>query len=287
MKSILITGALGQLGVSCVQYLKNSYNIHITSRDGAKGSLLLDISNAKNVKKVIKKTSPDIVLNLAAFTDVDACEKNIKKATDVNFNGVESICKIFNGHFVQISTDYVFDGLNGPYLENDKPNPLSTYGQTKLSSDEWLINNHNNHTILRTNVVYSYPNSSRASFVKWVVDSLSNSLNIKIVNDQFSNPTWTDSLSPIIKTLIDGSHFGLFNYADKDYLSRFEFARLIAKVFNLDETLLSPIKTIDLKQAAPRPLRGGLNTEKIETLLGITPNSTISCLKEIRKQLSK
>ena len=221
------------------------------------------------------------------MTNVDGCETNPKMAEAINVGGVKNLCKIFEGHFIQISTDYVFDGTDGPYEEDDETNPISVYGQTKLAADKWLTNNHPKATIFRANVVYGYTKRTKASFVKWVVDSLLDGKPIRVVDDQWNNPTWTESIATVIKVLIEKEALGLYHYGDKEYMNRYEFAHLIAKVFDLDTSLISPISTADLKQPAPRPLKSGLKTEKIESALGIVPNSVETCLQEIRKQLSR
>jgi dTDP-4-dehydrorhamnose reductase len=287
MKSILITGSYGQLGEACIKHLKSNFNLFISDSVILGNGMHLDITDEKTVDQVLAETNPDIILNLAAMTDVDECENNPSLARAINVDGVKNLCNGFKGHFIQISTDYVFDGRAGPYSELDKTNPISVYGRTKLDADNWLSTNHTRITILRTNVLYGYTKLTQASFVKWVVDSLSASKNIHVVDDQWNNPTWTESLAPLIEKLIKVEAFDLFHYGDADLINRYDFALIIAKVFDLDKTLVSPISTADLNQTAPRPLRSGLTTEKIESALGIVPNSVETCLEKIRKQLFK
>jgi len=287
MKNILINGAYGQLGEACIKNLKLHFNIISAGRHTSDEGVQLDITDAATTEKVLAEIRPDLILNLAAMTNVDGCETNPKMAEAINVGGVKNLCKNFEGHFIQISTDYVFDGTDGPYAEEDETNPISVYGQTKLAADKWLTNNHPKVTIFRANVVYGYTKRTKASFVKWVVDSLSDGKPIRVVDDQWNNPTWTESIATVIKVLIEKEALGLYHYGDKEYMNRYEFAHLIAKVFDLDTSLISPISTADLKQPAPRPLKSGLKTEKIESALGIVPNSVETCLQEIRKQLSR
>jgi len=287
MKNILINGAYGQLGEACIKNLKLHFNIISAGRHTSDEGVQLDITDAATTEKVLAEIRPDLILNLAAMTNVDGCETNPKMAEAINVGGVKNLCKNFEGHFIQISTDYVFDGTDGPYAEEDETNPISVYGQTKLAADKWLTNNHPKVTIFRANVVYGYTKRTKASFVKWVVDSLSDGKPIRVVDDQWNNPTWTESIATVIKVLIEKEALGLYHYGDKEYMNRYEFAHLIAKVFDLDASLISPISTADLKQPAPRPLKSGLKTEKIESALGIVPNSVETCLQEIRKQLSR
>ena len=287
MKSILITGAYGQLGESCSHYLKNNYKLILSGIAPLNNSIKLDITDQQSVNNFLEKNNPDVIINLAAFTDVDKCELEEKKAYEINFNGVKNLCKNFSGHFIQISTDYVFDGMNGPYNEDDKTNPKSIYGKTKLDAENWLIDNHFKSTILRSNVIYSYSQKTKASFLKWIVESLIAKKPIEVVNDQWNNPTWTYSITEIINLLIEHEQYGLFHYADKDILNRFQFSQLIAKVFELNDSMISPISTDSLNQQAPRPMKSGLLTKKIESTLEIEPKSVETCLNKIRKQLLK
>ena len=287
MKTLLITGAYGQLGDACVKYLKNNYKITLSGVSPSDGGVHLDIRSKSSIKKVLSDIDPDVILNLAALTDVDGCELDPQQAKDINVSGVKNLCRGFSGHFIQISTDYVFDGESGPYSEEYQPNPKSVYGKTKLFADNWLLDNYSKSTIIRTNVLYSYTKRTKASFLKWVVDSLNDNQNIKVVNDQWNNPTWTESLSSVISKIIDNQAFDLYHYGDRDILNRFDFSILISKVFNLDSSLIMPISSDELNQIAPRPRKSGLITKKIESELGIIPKSVETCLNEIRKQFIK
>ena len=287
MKTLLITGAYGQLGDACVKFLKNNYNITLSGVSPSDGGVHLDIRSKSSIKKVLSDIDPDVILNLAALTDVDGCELDPQQAKDINFSGVKNLCRDFSGHFIQISTDYVFDGKSGPYSEEDEPNPKSVYGKTKLFADNWLLDNYSKSTIIRTNILYSYTKRTKASFLKWVVDLLNDNQNIKVVNDQWNNPTWTESLSSVISKIIDNQAFDLYHYGDRDILNRFDFSILISKVFNLDSSLIMPISSDELNQIAPRPRKSGLITKKIESELGIIPKSVETCLNEIRKQFIK
>ena len=287
MKTILITGAYGQLGDACAKHLKNDFKLILSGISPANSGVNLDITSKNSIEKVLLETNPDVILNLAALTDVDGCELDPEKAKNVNINGVKNLCRDFNGHFIQISTDYVFNGESGPYSEEDEANPKSVYGKTKLSADNWLLDNYPKLTIIRTNVLYSYTNRTKASFLKWVVESLDSKQKIKVVNDQWNNPTWTESLSAVIYKIINNQLFDLYHYGDRDILNRFEFSILISKVFDLDSSLIMPITSDQLNQIAPRPRKSGLYTKKIESKLGIIPQSVETCLNEIRKQFIK
>ena len=171
---ILVTGSFGQLGRSLFNYLKSNYEIFWTGRNiplSEKG-FYLDICDRINLKELISLLKPDIVLNLAAMTNVDYCEEKSDLAKEINTTGVSNICDVFKGKIVQLSTDYVFDGKNGPYGEDDAVSPLSVYGKTKLEAEKIITSHNSNNLIIRGNVLYDNCPNSKASFLNWVVKSL-------------------------------------------------------------------------------------------------------------------
>ena len=281
MKRILITGAFGQLGEDCSNLLNTNFHVIRTGIRADDEDRKLDITSEKSVKDLLNKHAPDIILNLAAMTNVDGCEKNPERAHKVNHDGVVNLCDGFDGHFIQISTDYVFNGKEGPYLEDDPVDPISVYGKSKLAAEKYLMNSNISHTIVRANVLYSYSPATKASFLKWVVESLKDSKEIKVVTDQRNNPTSTSSLSDFISKIALSQTSGLYHYADRGVMSRFEFAEMIAGVFSLDSSLIKPISTSDLNQIAPRPLKSGLRTQKIKKELSIYPPEIKESLKSI------
>ena len=146
---------------------------------------------------------------------------------------------------------------------------MSVYGKTKLYGENMVKNSDANWVILRSNIIFSYNDRTKASFVNWVVDSLKKQESIRVVNDQWNNPTWTNDLAKVILKIIEKDAIGLYHYGGRDYMNRFEFAKMIASSFGLDGSLISPITTSELKWLAQRPLKSGLNTKKIELDLGI------------------
>ena len=285
MKSILITGAFGQLGLACSSSLQTKFRLIKTGLNVNSVTNKLDISSKKSVESFLGQHSPDIILNLAAMTDVDGCERDPGGANRINFEGVVNLCEGFKGHFIQLSTDYVFNGLKGPYLEEHPTDAICVYGQSKLDAEKFLINSKINHTIIRANVLYSYSPDTKASFLKWVVESLKDSKGINVVRDQWNNPTSTNSLAQFINWVVLSETYGLYHYADTGIMSRFEFAQLIAEVFGLDSDLIKPILTSELDQAASRPLKSGLRTQKIQNQLSIVPPTVQASLIEIYNSL--
>ena len=286
---ILITGAFGQLGHSLQSILskKSNYELICTGRKVKKGQegIPLDIRNQVALKELINTTAPDILVNLAAMTNVDACELNPKLAGEINVAGLQHICDSFKGKIIHLSTDYVFDGTSGPYKEDDPLNPLSIYGKTKLASEHILLDKDIKNLVIRGNVLYDFSPHTSASFLNWVVSSLKGNQEIKVVEDQFNNPTWTRSMSDIIELSIENDLEGIIHWGDSEHISRFEFAKLIAKKFSLNESLIKPVLTSELNQPARRPLQSGLSTEKLVNMLDIIPPSIDDCLDEIIKTI--
>ena len=275
MKKVLITGAGGQLGSSMEL---EDFIMITTSRfhnDAVESPTIdadLDITNEYQVKTIIAENDPDIIVHLAAMTNVDGCELNPDQAYEVNVRGTVNLLNHFNGKFVLLSTDYVFDGNEGPYSENDTVNPKNVYGKTKLEAERKVREFSADWLILRTNVVWNIGGKYKASFVDWLVEELDEGNQVRIVTDQWNNPTHTEDLGCVINELLKHDASGLYHYGSAEVLNRYDFARLIANIYNLDENLIKPIMTQELNQLAKRPLRSGLKTNKIERDFAIIPS---------------
>ena len=280
---ILVTGSFGQLGRSLFNYLRSNNEIFWTGRNiplGEKG-FYLDICDRINLRDLINLHNPDVLINLAALTNVDFCEKNSNLAREINTNGVRNICDIFKGKIVQLSTDYVFDGKNGPYVEEDEVFPLSVYGKTKLEAENIVLSHNSNNLIIRGNVLYDNCLSTRASFFNWVVRSLREKTPINVVYDQINNPTWAQSMAKIIGLCVEKEISGIYHWGDAEFVSRYKFAKMISKHYNLETDLIVPKSTEELGQVAPRPLKSGLLSDRIVEVLDIQQPSINECLNQI------
>ena len=286
MKTILITGGLGQLGISLKRIFNSKYEIISSTRSKnlRAADIYLDVTNPILFKDVLKITSPDLVINLAALTDVDLCERNPELAYSINVGGIDNLVNTFNGPIIHISTDYVFDGESGPNKEKDPTNPLNVYGSSKLASENMLLEQSEDSLVIRANVLYDYASRSNASFLNWVISSLEKGKEINVVEDQWNNPTWTSSLAVVIDRSIDSGINGLLHWGDGSWINRFEFANKIADIFNLKKSLIKPIKTSELDQIARRPLKGGLDSEFAQMELNLEPPSVEECLQTILEQ---
>jgi dTDP-4-dehydrorhamnose reductase len=288
---ILVVGANGMLGQSTCSFFARQNNVQLLASsieekpqvDGIE-YISCDFTIREQIKNVIFDFYPDFIINAAAFTNVDLSETEREMAWKVNVKGVEHLadtCRIIDAHLIHISTDYIFDGKNGPYSENSKPNPLGYYARTKLASENAIKISGAVNAVLRTNVLYG--SNCKVDFVRWVINSLRNSKEIRIVTDQINNPTFVDDLVQAISKVIEYKKQGIYNIGGKEFLSRFDFSLAIADIFELDKKLIVPIKTSDLMQAATRPLNSGLITLKAETELGYKPHSIKESLAIIKK----
>ncbi len=285
---VLITGADGQLGYELSKVLPQYFVTLPTSKSVQSSNIqLLDITNFNEVEKTVNNFNPDVIINCAAYTHVDNCEIYKNTAHEVNVGGVWNFIKASNKdvRIIQISSDYVFDGTKGPYKEKDLPNPISYYGKTKLESENILRGSQHRYLIIRPNVVYSSDIDKFNNFFSWVFKSLNAEKQINVVTDQISNPTLTKYLTDAIVKCILLQREGIYHFGSEDNLSRYEFAQLIAKVFNLNSNLIKPIKTELLKQTAKRPKHSGLCTNLIEDELEISILSTEYMLKEIKNNM--
>ena len=292
---ILITGSNGMLGQRAVQFYSSKENVELLATSVEEKSVVnsvdyisSDIKNRDSIKKVIHDYYPDFIIHTAAFTNVDLSEKFREDAWKINVKGVEYIAeaaRAIDAHIIHISTDYIFDGKDGPYSENAKPNPVGYYGRTKLASENALKISGTFFTILRTNVLYGIAPNSRPDFVRWVINSLNKKENIRIVKDQINNPAFIDDLVQGINKIIDFKKTGTYNIGGKEFLSRYDFTLQIAEYFNLDKNLITPITTEELKQPARRPLKSGLIILKAETELGYKPHTITESLAAMKKEL--
>ncbi|MCX8000017.1 MAG: dTDP-4-dehydrorhamnose reductase [Leptospiraceae bacterium] len=216
MKNILVTGADGQLGNE-LQILAKSianYSFIFTDKD------TLDITNLKNLYDYIKNQEISVIINTAAYTNVEKAEEEKEFAYNVNVIGSKNLAQIskeFNLRLIHISTDYVFDGKKSEsYLEEDTKNPLSVYGKTKSEGEGAILETYSNAVIIRTSWVYSYFGKN---FFKTIVNLASKQKEIKIVSDQIGTPTWAKSLAETTLKLIDHSFTGILHYSNEGVTS--------------------------------------------------------------------
>lgn len=295
-EKILITGANGLLGQAVVNIFERESDYELIQSSiedkpfvsyGSK-YLKLDVTNKEDVKNAVKKYQPNIILNCAAFTDVDKCETERELCWKLNVDAVKNLIiasRINDAKIIHYSTDYVFDGKHGPYDETATPNPISFYGRSKLASENALITSGADYAIIRTMVLYGNGVYIKPNFALWLINKLVSKEQISIVDDMYGNSTISDDLAYGSLKLIEKNCKGIYNIAGRDIESRYEFTMKLCEVFKFDKSLVKKIKTKDLNQPAPRPLNSGLITLKAETELGFKPMDTYEALRYLKFQL--
>ena len=288
MVKILVTGGTGLLGNKIVSLHSKEYTITGTynkTKPDFKNAVRLDIVNKKQFK-IIEKIKPDIIIHTAGLTNVDYCEDHRKEAWKINVEGTKNIIDIskkIGNKIVFISTDYIFDGKNGPYEEEDEPNPINWYGKTKLEGENSLKSSGMEYYIIRTTVLYGW-NKYNLNFVTWAINELKNGRKIRVVTDQYGSPTLADDIAEIILKLIMLNKQGVYNVVGVDLVNRYDFALEIAKIFDLNSELIIPVTSEELNQKAPRPKKGGLKIDKIKKELNVRPIGIMDGLLRMKKQ---
>lgn len=300
-KKILITGSNGLLGQKLVYRLLKEPNIEVIATSKGENRLklqsgytyqALDITDENAVKEAVLKYNPDVLINTAAMTNVDACETERDACRKMNVDAVEYIIKAMklqtnSPHFIHLSTDFIFDGNNGPYRETDIPYPPnSVYAESKYTSEKLVEKSGLKWTIIRTMLVYGVVDfMSRSNIVLWAKDALSKGKTINVVDDQFRCPTLSEDLAEgcVLAALQDKT--GIFHISGKDFMSIIGLVRAVADFWQLDKNLIQPSKTATLGQAAERPLKTGFVLDKAIKELGYKPHSFVEGLAVVDKQL--
>ena len=242
----------------------------------------IDITSPESVFKVISDLKPEVVINCAAYTDVDGCESDIEKAMAVNGEGVAYLamaCRDLGALLVQVSTDYIFDGGKGtPYIEDDAPCPISVYGESKLAGEMNAVFSPD-HLIVRTQWLYGLHGKN---FVETMLRMGAEKDELTVVDDQIGSPTWTVDLSRAIIALIDGGCRGIYHATNLEHCSWNGFAKAIFEESGLN-VAVKPMTTTELDRPARRPLYSTLGCSKMTGDTGFHPQSWRDALREYLK----
>ena len=279
-KKVVITGSNGLLGQAMVKIFRKNYFVigcdlageSFNTKFPENKYIQLDLTQREKVEKSLTEIKPEIIINTAAFTDVDKCEEKCEFCWTTNVRTVENLIESvrdFSPIFVQISTDYIFDGKSGSYRESSEANPISYYGKTKLAAEKVVRGSGLEYIIARSMILYGIGEKIRDNFFTWVFDQLKSGNKIKVVNDQRGNPTLADDLSEAIVKLLEKDEYGIFHVSGSEVCSRYEFAKKIVDVFKLDGKLIEEVDSSVFKQTAARPV----NSSKIGFILENTKST--------------
>jgi dTDP-4-dehydrorhamnose reductase len=283
---VLVIGSDGQLGLE-FQKISNSYDSLSWVFSTIK---TLDLLRLETISFFLNNVNPSIIVNCAAYTNVDKAETEPKLAKTINYMAVDIISKWTsenNKKLIHVSTDYVFDGLSKlPLSENSITNPVNEYGRSKLKGEQVCLKNDPNSIVIRTSWLYS---SFGKNFVKTMIYLMKKNKSVKVVNDQIGSPTYAHDLARLIIEIIINckNESGLFHYSNDGEISWFDFARSIKELYNLDCEIIG-VSSKEFKTLAKRPEYSLLNKSKIKTTFNLEiPNykqSLKNCIEIIKNE---
>ena len=295
---IFVIGCHGELGTSLIKRAPGKYNIIGIGRDENKlinnsdyEYIKCDVLNRKDIKELFKAYKPRYAINSAAMTDVDLCEVEKEKCWKSNVETLQNIiqgCKSNETNLIHISTDYIFDGKNGPYNEKSKPFPINYYGKSKLAAENAVITSTLEYSIIRTSTLYGYTNAKKKeNFARKLWNKIKKGEKVKAVNDEIRNLTITVNLADSIWKLVNLGKNGIYNIAGKEMISKYTFAVEFAKYFGFDEKLIEIISSGDLRNTARRPKNSGLLVEKAEKELYLNLINMKQSFKIFQEQIKQ
>lgn len=250
---ILITGAKGQLGSRLVSVLSDKHDV--TGYDIE----ALDITNFRMVQTVIRELSPQLVINAAAWTDVDACAKNPEKAVAINAYGAQNLAIAtheINAVIMQISSNEVFDGkLNRPYYEYDATNPVNPYGYSKMVGENSVIQTNPRHYIVRTSWLFAH---GGRNFIHAILGAVRAGKDLKVVVDEVANPTYNNDLADAITQLIESGRYGIYHLSNSGSTSRYNFARYLLDKAGYENIEIGRISHHEWSRPSTPPVYTGL-----------------------------
>ena len=291
LQKTLIIGGSGLVGRILIKKIKDiakvyaTYNTTIINLEGAK-FYQLDVRDANRVNNLVKEIQPEIVINAAAKRNTRYCEKNPDEAYKVNVDGTRNIvkaCKTINAKMVFISSDQVFDGTKGKYREEDKVNPLNTYGKQKAMAEKIIKNNLDNWLIIRASYIYGWFTGGD-NFVTWVIEKLESGREIQISYDQFVTPIHVENFVDILIKLLENDKKGIYHVGEGECLSKYEFVKRIKETFRFDEAMVKPISSDALNENMVRPKNNCLDLSKIKNELNFSKYSIKNSLEIMKEE---
>ena len=300
MKKILVTGTNGLLGQKLTSLItqEGEYELIATGRGANRNPsqegyqyVSMDITNAEEVEQVISTYQPNYIINTAAMTNVDQCEDDKEGCWSQNVDAVQYLANSSKRHhcfLLHLSTDFIFDGEDGPYDEEAEPNPVSYYGESKLAAEKILLASDISWAMARTVLVYGItPGMSRSNIILWVKKSLEEGKEINVVNDQWRTPTLAEDLAMGCYLIIQKEAQGIYNISGKDFLNPYQMAVKTADFFGLDKSTLHETDGSKFQQKAKRPPKTGFILDKAIKDLGYDPVSFEEGIEVLNKQLGQ
>ncbi len=275
----LVTGSSGLVGSQVVEDLTEQNHIVYSCYHNEKPlygiPIMLDLTDHDKIIQTIQEAEPDVIIHLAAMTNVDLCETEKEISLQINSKATEILAKQAvnqNAFFIYMSTDYIFDGVDGMKKEDDLPNPLGFYGKSKLEGESKLNKLASNWCIMRTSTPFGI-HPKKKSFPLWVKENLELNKKIPVLIDQYTSPTFVPNLSKMIIEIATRQITGIIHLAGATRISRYELAKMIAENLNLDKTLIKPTTINEMKWKALRPKDSSLDVSKATKILNEKPQT--------------
>lgn len=287
----LVIGANGQLGRALSSEFRGIQEIiEAVHRRPLTGQQMADLTDTDGLIALLNRLRPGWILIAGAFCNVDLCETEVQVCRRVNTEGprvVAGWARDHGGTVAYYSTDHVFDGSIPACLESDPVHPLNVYASSKAEGETAVRSAlPDAHLILRTSGLYG-PDAARKNFIIRLVDQLRTGKKVPIPSDQWGSPTTTADLAAATRFLLEKNLLGTYHATGPDFLPRPELARRVCACFNLDERLLAPVPTVELRQPAKRPLRVQLNTGKLKSAGALPFRSVEEGLISLKKTLAQ
>ncbi|MBI4354245.1 MAG: SDR family oxidoreductase [Candidatus Omnitrophica bacterium] len=291
---VLIVGGSGQIGWRLAEACRNRGWACVPTfyRNPQPGAVALDATDDKPVRRLIEQWRPWLIVNsLNAQGGTDACEADPTLAIRAHYDTVRHLVDAVvavNARFIQISTDYVFDGQAGPYAETDPPHPLSQLGRAKLMAECYVMERLPEALVLRTSFVFSWaPHVSAKNFIMQLLDNDRAGRLMRVPNDQVGNVTYAPTFAEALVELVELGQQGLFHVAGTTRCSKYEWALKTAERFGLNRTLIHGVSTAELEQRGPRPLQSGFHLAKVQGVLRRTRLLSLDeSLTEMEREMS-
>jgi len=291
MNRMLVIGAGGLIGNRFMELAQDKFEVYGTyNSHPVEGNNLykLNVVNRADTFNLLKRISPDVVIDTHSLNNVDYCETHREEAWSVNVEGTKNIaeaCIDYGSKLVFFSTDYVFDGKKMKYSEKDKPKPLNYLGINKATTEQILELLDMNHITVRTSVVYGKGGLNKVNFVFWLIQKLKAGERVSVVTDQKNNPTFVDNIVEQVLYLYKKNKKGIYHITGSECLSRYDFSLKIAEVFDLNQNLITPITSVELHQIAKRPTVVNMSVAKLERETGIKQDDVLTGLRKYKIQL--
>jgi dTDP-4-dehydrorhamnose reductase len=282
MKRVLITGGTGLLGQGLSATAPQGWSVvttHLRRYSADTPGIaerIVDVRSRPALERLMGEYHFDAVVHAAGIASVDYSERHVEESVESNVEGtrnVAELCAAAGSRLIYMSTNAVFDGTHAPYHESDPVNPVNAYGRIKVACERLVQETIERPVIVRPILIYGWPHAmGRPNPVTWVIDALERGETLHVVNDVFENPLYSVCAAMAIWAVLERDIGGIIHLAGRDVINRYDLARLVARVFNLDESRIRPVSSAYFPDIAPRPRNTTLVTTRMESELGISPS---------------